>query len=93
MDGVRHAEIADLIQQVVAPRRFVLLFLDLDDETRRRRAARRSSGDAARLDQFAAHSTEQQVHDGRLRARADFILDAALPVATCVMDALALLGW
>jgi dephospho-CoA kinase len=91
IDGIRHVEIADLIQRVVAPRKFVLLFLHLDDETRRARAESRSSGDAARLDQLATHSTEQQVHDGRLRARADLELDATSPIATLVADTLAFL--
>ncbi|MDC3985964.1 AAA family ATPase [Polyangium jinanense] len=91
VDGVRHVEIADVIQRVVAPRRFALLFLDVDDETRRERAESRATDDAARFDQLAAHSTERQVHDGRLRARADLVIDATAPIPTIVADAVAFL--
>lgn len=91
VDGIRHVEIADVIQCVVAPRRFALLFLDVDDETRRERAESRASDDAARLDQLAAHSTERQVHDGHLRARADLVINATAPIPTMVAEAVAFL--
>jgi dephospho-CoA kinase len=92
IDGIRHAEIADSIQRVSAPRRFVLMFLDADEQTRRARAESSRPADASRLDELAAHSTERQVHDGSVRARADLVLDATKPVDTLVEEALAFLA-
>ncbi|WP_438023418.1 AAA family ATPase [Sorangium sp. So ce233] len=83
VDGIRHVDIVDALKEAAAPRPFALVFLDADDETCQQRASTRPEG-AARLQELAAHSTEQQVHDGSLRERADLVLDARLPVGDLV---------
>lgn len=92
IDGVRHSEMADAIARVVAPQRFVLIFLDADDELRRARVAARRPDEVGRLAELASHSTERQVHDGSLRERADLVLDARAPVPDLVREAIATLG-
>lgn len=92
VDGVRHVEIADAIGRVVAPRRFVLVFLDADAETRRARAEVSRPTDAGRLDSLASHSTERQVQDGSIRGRADLILDATQAIDAMVAQTLERLG-
>lgn len=83
VDGVRHVEVAEALELASAPRRFVLVFLEADEQTRTVRSAARAA-DALRLRELASHSTELQVHDGSLRARASLILDARCEVGELV---------
>lgn len=87
VDGVRHVEISETIRRLVAPARFVLMFLEVDEETRAIRAEHSRPLDAHRLAALAQHSTERQVHDGSLRRVADVILDSSKAVEAVVADA------
>jgi hypothetical protein len=91
VDGVRHVEVADQIEHQVSPRRFVLVFLDAEDDVREERASATGKDQAGRLAEFAQHSTERQVHDGSLRGRADLILDARDPIEQLVAQTMAAL--
>lgn len=87
VDGVRHVEVATTIERLVLPRRFYLIYLEVDEEVRRMRAEQSRPEDAARLTQLASHSTERQVHDGSLLSRAALVLDAAGPIEKLVDEA------
>lgn len=84
VDGIRHVEIADMIERIVAPRRFYLVFLDVTDAVRASRTEGDRPEEATRLLALATHSTESQVRDGQLRARADLMVDATAPIAEVV---------
>jgi dephospho-CoA kinase len=84
VDGVRHVEIADAIQRLVAPRPFFLVFLDVSDDIRASRTRGDRPSEAERLTELADHPSESQVRDGRVRARADLVVDATAPVADVV---------
>lgn len=78
VDGIRHVEIANHLQEASAPRRFVLVYLLASDEIRLERLKRDRGQDAANIDMAASrHSTEVQVHDGSLQERADLVLDTS----------------
>lgn len=93
VDGVRHVEIAEAIALVSAPGQFFLVYLDVDDDQRRERAEVNRPDDAKRLSELALHSTENQVHDGSLRGRADMVIDASASVDALVVAVAERLGW
>jgi dephospho-CoA kinase len=78
IDGVRHIEVLELLRNLLAPRRLVLVHIALDQEVRSTRLA----GDASAWD---SHSTELQVPIA-LQAHADLILDGTHALATLCLN-------
>ena len=72
VDGVRHLPVDDELRKISA--QYLLIFVEVDDETRRRRLGDR---EGLEVDLFAIdrHSTEREVL--LLRERADAIVDGA----------------
>lgn len=74
IEGVRHVEVTEALTRLVYPAAFALVFVLVDDLTRRQRLALRDGkGDAVNLAKVDSHATERQVH-GELRNRADLAL-------------------
>lgn len=61
IDGVRHIEVNNLLMKLVEPSRYVLALVEVDDETRKRRADEEGSGESDLIGKIDAHSTELQV--------------------------------
>ncbi len=77
IDGIRHVDVLELVQRMVAPDRLVHVHVESSDQVRQDRLKARSRpGDAAILADMEMHSTERQVIEG-LPQRADIIVNAA----------------
>lgn len=61
IDGVRHREVVEALRRIVAPLELRLIFVDISEEQRRERLARKGDVDAHRMPQIEKHSTEKQV--------------------------------
>jgi len=83
IDGLRHAETIDLIQQLVSPLRLRIVYLEIDDDIRLERLGARGEGEREALFLAEAHSSEQQV-TSILARQADLTIDSAAPVRECV---------
>jgi dephospho-CoA kinase len=81
VDGIRHRDAAVALRSLTSPRRFVLVFLDLDENARRARLLRRDGDDGTVRD---VHDVESEV--ASLRSAADFVVrsGAADPAADVV---------
>lgn len=76
IDGLRHVEVLELLHELVAPRRLLLIYIEVAQADRSARLAR----DVSTWD---THSTEVQVPSS-LQARADLILDGnESPASLC----------
>ncbi len=78
VDGVRHAEVAELLRKLVFPSAFRLVFVKTTREMRLDRLKIRS-GSHQELKKCEKHSTEQQVETA-LAKLADITLDGNKPV-------------
>jgi dephospho-CoA kinase len=83
IDGLRHSETIDLIQQLVSPLRLRIVYLAIDDDTRLERLGARGEGEREALLSAEAHSSEQQV-TSILARRAHLTVDSGIPVQECV---------
>jgi ribosome-binding protein aMBF1 (putative translation factor) len=83
VDGIRHAEVVDALRRLVAPLELRLVFLDVDDSTRRHRLSQLDADIPKKLELVEAHPTEDQVSE-RLPSLADLRLPGNQPVAQLV---------
>lgn len=74
IDGVRHVEVVASLRRLVAPSRFVLVYVTIDERVRATRLPHDLASDLARLTGVDSHSTEVQVTEGLLSA-ADLVVD------------------
>jgi len=72
VDGIRHVAAADTIRRQLSRATFRLVFLDVDEQIRRKRLADRDQAWDINLDH---HSVERELPV--LRERADFVVDAS----------------
>lgn len=79
IDGLRHAETAPLISQIVEPAEMRIIYIDIDQQSRLNRLTRRGEGDPLLLTLAEQHSSELQV-GSILRGMADLILDGRRPI-------------
>jgi len=74
IDGLRHAETIELIQQLVSPLRLKIVYIKVDDGIRLERLSARGEGERDALSVAESHTSEQQV--GTILAqRADLTID------------------
>ena len=83
VDGVRHAEVVEALRRLVAPLELRLVFIDVDDRTRRDRLPTTDKDMPKKLQLIETHMTEKQVNEC-LPALADLRLPGSQPVATLV---------
>jgi len=79
IDGLRHLETIDPLQQLVDPARLKLVYIEISDGTRLERLQARGEGNPDALAVAEAHSSEKQVA-GILAPRADLIVDGGDPI-------------
>lgn len=84
IDGVRHRQVVDVLHRLVAPMRFVLVFIVADDQLRGSRLTARGGGASMSAEQIEAHSTEREVA-WDLQALADIEVDASLPIEDLIL--------
>lgn len=77
IDGIRHIRIANVLEVLVRPSRFVLVYMSVDYRVRLQRLQTREF-DLTHLRTLDAHSTEHDV-TARLRGRADITLVTTRP--------------
>ena len=82
IDGVRHAEVHNLLRRIVAPSRYVLTYVSVDDQTRKERL-RQEGIDNSELIDVEAHPTEEQVKTV-IPHLADYILDGTEPMPVLI---------
>ena len=85
VDGIRHKQVVDIIRQLVAPTRFVLMFVSADDRLRESRLIARDEEDSMTMQQIESHSTEREVAS-ELRLLADIEVDASLPIEGIIVQ-------
>jgi dephospho-CoA kinase len=82
IDGVRHAEVHYLLRRMVAPSKYVLTYLRVNDQVRKDRL-RQEGIDDSELVERETHPTEEQVN-AVLPRLANHILDGAEPISSLI---------
>jgi dephospho-CoA kinase len=89
LEGIRHAEVLELIRRIVAPTPVTFIYLSVPDAVRADRLAGRTSDDAAQLEKLDQHSTEVQVKS--FDQLADLTLDGEATLDSWTEQAVAFL--
>ena len=89
IDGVRHATIVEALRRLVAPLELRLVFIEVDENTRRKRLQKVDKDVTDKLELFESHSTEREVTD-TLPALAAWHVHGDRPVKEVVHE---ILGW
>lgn len=79
IDGVRHVEVNNLLREIVAPSKYILAWLAVDEETRIERLIREEVDEIDAIQRIESHSTENQVKTV-LPYIADYIIDGSVPL-------------
>lgn len=79
VDGIRHRQVVGVISRLVAPMRFALVFVNIDDSIRESRIRERDQGKSRMNWEIDVHSTEREAHSD-LEGIADLVVDGSLPV-------------
>lgn len=61
IEGVRHAEVSILLRQLVAPSKYFLVLVSVDDQTRKERLRAEGIDDRDLVERVEAHPTEEQI--------------------------------
>jgi dephospho-CoA kinase len=85
VDGIRHVEVLERLQQMVAPQVVRLVFIDVADEERAARLHDRGGDDPGQLRRIESHSTETQVRTV-LPHMADKVVDGDRPIDAVVRE-------
>ena len=76
IDGIRHIEVKQVLENLVAPSKFVLIYISVDEQIRRQRLHHEGIDDPERIERIESASTEIQAK-AELPKAADFTLDYA----------------
>jgi dephospho-CoA kinase len=74
LDGLRHESILALLRKKLSPEKLLCVFVEVDEETRIDRIAKRNSLKREEVLQLDTHSTEIEV-ETTLRLLSDFVVD------------------
>jgi tRNA uridine 5-carbamoylmethylation protein Kti12 len=85
IEGVRHKEILEALQRIVAPLELRVVFLEIGDEERQRRMRAEESMESDQMKRVETHSTEKQVSEV-LPDMADLTVSADRPVGELVRE-------
>lgn len=83
IDGVRHAEVSDLLREIVAPSKYVLALLEVSEETRIDRLHREETKEDSVIERVESHSTEKQVRVV-IPQIADYRIDGSEPIEVLI---------
>ena len=61
VDGIRHVEAVEMLRLLIAPSELLLIYITLNETTRKARLYKRNSADYAQMQSIEEHSTEVQV--------------------------------
>jgi dephospho-CoA kinase len=61
IEGVRHAEVSNLLRRLVAPSKYFLVLVSVDDQTRKARLRQEGIDDRDVVERVEAHPTEEQI--------------------------------
>lgn len=86
VDGIRHAEIIDLLRTLIAPQPLLHVHVNSDEALRQSRADLRNRPGEIALTQADQHSTELQVA-GKLPCIADIVVDGAAELSVMIKSA------
>ena len=76
IDGIRHLQVKQVLEKLVAPSKFVLIYISVDEQIRRQRLHYEGIDDPTRIERIESASTEIQAK-AELPQVADFTLDYA----------------
>jgi dephospho-CoA kinase len=79
IDGIRHVEVSNFLKKYVAPSKYVLTVIEVDEQTRVERLRREGIRQNDLIERIESHSTERQV-ETILPHIADFIIDGNEPL-------------
>jgi dephospho-CoA kinase len=79
VDGIRHTKISDLLRDIVAPSRYVLTVVEVDEQIRKERLHREGFDQNDLIEHIESHSTESQIKT-ILPQIADFVIDGNEPL-------------
>lgn len=79
VDGIRHSKISELLREIVAPARYILTVVKVDEQIRKERLHREGVDQNDLIERIESHSTESQVKT-ILPQIADFIIDGNEPL-------------
>ncbi len=85
IDGVRHEQVAKALRQLVAPMDFRIVYLDIDDNTRKERLLHDHDVREEEIERMDSHLTEREVKE-HLPQIADLRLQATRPLKDIVRD-------
>jgi len=85
IDGIRHLQVKQVLEKIVAPSDFILTYISVDEQIRRQRLHNEGIDDPARIERIESASTEEQVKVELPRV-ADFILNGAEPLPKLVEE-------
>lgn len=74
IDGIRHLQVKQALEKLVAPSEFVLTYISVDEQIRRQRLQNEGIADPQRIERIESASTEVQVRN-ELPQIADITLD------------------
>lgn len=83
IDGVRHVEVSNLLEEIVAPSKYILALLEVDEETRMERLHREEVKENDIIKRIESHSTEAQVKNV-IPQIANFIIDGNEPLTELI---------
>ncbi|MBE9111942.1 nucleoside monophosphate kinase [Nodosilinea sp. LEGE 07298] len=85
IDGVRHIEVLETLQKLVAPMKLHLIFITIDDSIQASRLIERGSNELLALQALELDVTEQQVGT-YLKNIADFVVNGSRSVEEAAQD-------
>jgi dephospho-CoA kinase len=87
IDGIRHAEINNRLRRLVAPQKYVLVYVSVDEQTRKERLRKRLRLEGVNehelVERVEIHPTEEQVKN-ILPLIADYKLDGTEPIPVLI---------
>lgn len=87
IEGIRHLKVANALRHMISPVRFLLVFINADEQVREVRLQQRAYNKGESLRQADSHSTEKDVHT-LIPKMADVIVDGTRPVDALVKEIL-----
>lgn len=88
IDGIRHVEVVKVLQKIISPLEFRLVFISIDEKIRNARLDKRNITDYQNNQGIEAHSTEVQVQT-LLPRIADLTVDGTQKTEELVQEVLA----
>jgi dephospho-CoA kinase len=79
IDGIRHINVLETLQKLVAPMKLYLIFITIDEVVQANRLVERELNELLALQALELDATEQQVGT-YLRDIADFVVDGSRPI-------------